>query len=184
MPGDSGGYTPLAKVLHWSCALLILGLLAVGLWMVGLPISKTKVLVFAWHKWLGLVVLLLGVLRLAWRWHAPPPALPGTITPWERRLAPFGHWALLVLLIAQPLDGWLMNSASGAELYWFAAIPLPDLVPRDPGLFKLLRSLHHWLAYALIGMVTLHVAAVIRHDVLRRDGVFHRMWFQAGRGPT
>jgi cytochrome b561 len=171
------GYAPAAKVLHWTSALLVVGLLAVGLWMTGLPLSRLKLVVYAWHKWIGLVVLVLAILRLLWRRHSPPPALPATVTPWERRLAPVGHWALLLLVLAQPISGWLMSSAGGVAVIWFGYLPLPDLVPRNQQLFATLRELHHLLAFALMATIALHIAAVLRHDVLRRDGVLRRMWF-------
>lgn len=169
-------YTPVAKALHWLTAFCVIGLLAVGLWMIGLPISLLKLQVYAWHKWIGLTVLLLTLVRLAWRWHAPPPALPSTITPWERRLAPLGHWALLTLLLAQPVVGWLMSSAGGVQVFWFGVLALPDIVPRDQTLFAILRTAHAVLAWALIATITIHVLAVARHDLLRRDGIFRRMW--------
>lgn len=177
MPGAdrTSGYAPVAKLLHWLTALLVLGMLGVGLWMVGLPISLTKLYVYAWHKWIGLTVLVLTVLRLLWRTYRPPPPLPATVTAWERRLAPWGHAALLVLLLAMPVSGWLMSSAGGVSVRWFGMIDLPDLVPRDPLTFEMLRTLHHWLAWTLIVVLALHVAAVVHHDLLRRDGIFRRM---------
>jgi len=170
------GYTPLAKTLHWITALLVLGLLGVGLWMVDLPISRQKLQVFAWHKWIGLVVLVLTVLRLVWRWRSPPPALPDAVTDWHRRIAPWSHGALLVLLLAMPISGWLMSSAGGVQVFWFGALALPDLVPRNQALFEALRTLHHKFAWLLIAVLALHVGAVFHHDVLRRDGVLRRMW--------
>ena len=160
MPG-ADSYTPVAKVLHWLTALAVLGLIALGLWMVGLPI--------------GLTVLTLTVLRWIWRALHPPPALPETVTPWERTLAPWAHLLLLVLLLALPISGWLMSSAGGVKVIWFGTLPMPDLVPRDPHLFESLRTLHHWLAWTLMGVLVIHLGAVVRHDVLRRDGIFRRM---------
>ncbi len=170
-------YTLVAKALHWLSALLVLGLLGVGLWMTGQPLSRLKLEVYAWHKWIGLTVLMLAVLRLAWRRHAPPPALPITVTAWERHLAPVGHWVLLILVLAMPVSGWLMSSAGGVAVVWFGVLAMPDLVPRDQKLFALLRTTHHWLAFALMGTIALHVVAVVRHEVLRRDGILRRMWF-------
>src|SRR6185369_13928945 len=83
------GYDPLAKALHWITALLVLGLIGLGLWMVDLPISLTKLLAYGWHKWIGLVVLVLTIVRLLWRWRAPPLPLPDTVAAWHRRLAPW-----------------------------------------------------------------------------------------------
>jgi len=170
------GYHPLAKTLHWITALLVLGLIGLGLWMVDLPISVTKLLAYAWHKWIGLVVLVLTIARLLWRWRVPPPPLPDAVTAWHRRLAPLSHGALLTLLLAMPVSGWLMSSAGGVTVYWFGYLQLPDLMPRDPVTFETLRTLHHWLAWTLIAVLTVHVLAVVHHDILRRDGVFRRMW--------
>jgi len=114
-------------------------------------------------------------MRLAWRVYRPPPGLPDTITRWERAVAPWSHGLLLVLLLALPVSGWLMSSAGGVSVVWFGILPLPDLVPRDLALFERLRTLHHWLAWILMALLTLHLLAVVRHDVLRRDGIFRRM---------
>jgi cytochrome b561 len=95
---------------------------------------------------------------------------------WQAVLAPIAHWALLVLLLAMPLSGWTMSSAAGVSVFWFGYIPLPDLVPRDPALFDALRTTHYILSRLLIAVLVLHVAAVVHHDLLRRDGVFRRMW--------
>jgi cytochrome b561 len=175
MPGADRTYTPVAKVLHWLTALAVLGLLCLGLWMVGLPLGLTKLYAFAWHKWIGLTVLALTLLRWGWRALHPPPVLPTTVTAWERALAPWAHILLLLFLLALPISGWLMSSAGGVQVVWFGYLPMPDLVPRDPDLFAALRTLHHWLAWTLIGLLALHVGAVVRHDVLRRDGIFRRM---------
>lgn len=178
MPGaeiHTPTYTPVARILHWLTALAVLGLIGLGLWMVDLPIGLTKLYAFAWHKWIGLTVLLLTLLRWAWRALHPPPELPKSVTPWERALAPWAHILLLVLLLALPISGWLMSSAGGVKVIWFGYLPMPDLVSRDPDLFATLRTLHHWLAWTLMGVLVLHLGAVVRHDVLRRDGIFRRM---------
>ena len=182
MPGADGSaegradrYAGVAKLLHWLTALLVLGLIGVGLWMVGLPIGLPKLYAYAWHKWIGITVLLLTLLRLPWRAYSPPPALPATVTAWERAIAPWSHGLLLALLVALPISGWLMSSAGGVRVVWFGYIALPDLLERDTGLFERLVTWHHWLAWTLMALLALHVGAVLRHDVLRRDGVFRRM---------
>jgi cytochrome b561 len=169
-------YHPVAQTLHWVTAIIVLGMLGLGLWMTGLPLGFTKLYAYAWHKWIGLVVLLLTVGRLLWRWRHPPPALPPGLPGWQTRLAPIAHWTLLGLLVVMPISGWLMSSAGGVSVYWFGYIPLPDLVPRSQPLFAMLKATHHMLARLLIAVLLAHVAAVLHHDVLRRDGVFRRMW--------
>ena len=134
-----------------------------------------KLQAYAWHKWIGLCVLALTFLRLLWRWRVPPPEFPNTIASWERKLAHFVHGALLGLLLAMPLSGWTMSSAAGVAVVWFGVIAMPDLVPRDPDLFAALRLAHEILSKLLVFTILLHVTAVLRHDVLRRDGIFRRM---------
>lgn len=172
---QTGSYTPVAKLLHWVTALLVLGMIGIGLWMVGLPLGLTKLYVYAWHKWVGLAILVLTVVRLLWRAWRPPPALPDTVVPWERRLAPWAHGLLLLLLLAMPVSGWLMSSAGGVSVRWFNVIDLPDLIARDQFAFVALRTIHHWLAWVLMGVLALHVCAVLHHDLVRRDGIFRRM---------
>src|ERR1700749_3277922 len=109
--------------------------------MVDLPISLTKLLAYGWHKWIGLVVLVLTILRCLWRWHAPPPPLPDTVTWWPRRLAPVSHGLLLALLLAMPVSGWLMSSAGGVTVYWFGYLPLPALGAGGPLPFRMLPTL-------------------------------------------
>ena len=69
-------YTTTAKALHWGMAVLIIGLFALGLYMTGLSLSPTKLQLYSWHKWLGVTVGLLVMVRLVWRWTHQPPALP------------------------------------------------------------------------------------------------------------
>ena len=169
-------YTKAARALHWISALAVLSLLGMGLWMTGLPLGFTKLYAYNWHKWIGLTVLVLTIGRLLWRWRHRPPPLPATVRRWEAMLAPAGHWTLLILLLAMPLSGWLMSSAAGVSVVWFGYVRLPDLVPRDLGLFEALKTTHYIFSRLLIAVLVLHVGAVLHHDVLRRDGIFRRMW--------
>ena len=85
-------------------------------------------------------------------------------------------WVGLAVLVVMPISGWFMSSAAGVSVIWFGILPLPDLVPRDQALFEALKTTHYGLSRLLIAVLILHVAAVVHHDVLRRDGVFRRMW--------
>ncbi len=106
-------YTLVAIVLHWLIALGILVLLGLGLAMTRGPLSPMDRFAFyQWHKSVGLTVLVLMGVRLAWRlFHAPPP-LPAAMPKAERRAASAAHLALYGLLLAMPLVGWAMVSAS------------------------------------------------------------------------
>ncbi|MCL2657884.1 MAG: cytochrome b [Betaproteobacteria bacterium] len=172
---DTTAYTRTAIVLHWLIAVLILVAFPVGLYMVGLKLSPQKLAIYSWHKWAGMTVLALMVLRLIWRMTHRPPALPDSMRPLEKRLAQLVHWMLYLLMVAVPLAGWLFSSAKGFPVVWFGVLPLPDLVGKDAALAEILHAAHEVLAWTLIVLVAGHAAAAIKHHVVARDDVLTRM---------
>jgi len=168
-------YTHTAIALHWLLALLILTSLAVGLYMVELRLSPWKLKVYSWHKWLGVSIFLLVLLRLAWRLtHAAPP-LPAGMPAWQRHAAAVSHGLLYLLMLAIPLSGWLMSSAKGFQTVYFGVLPLPDLVERSKILGDFLASTHVTLNYTLMALLLIHVAAALKHHFIDRDDVLRRM---------
>ena len=168
-------YTPVAKGLHWLMAVLILGLLALGIYMSELPLSPQKLTLYSWHKWFGVTVFLLVWLRLAWRVTHRPPALPDTLSAPMRLAAHAGHAALYVLMIAIPLTGWLMSSAKGFQTVWFGVLPIPDLLGRDRELGDLLQQVHKLLNLLLMLTLAGHVLAALWHHFVLEDDTLRRM---------
>ena len=168
-------YTPVAIALHWIVALLIIGNLAFGLYVAGLPISPAKLRTVAWHKWVGITILLVAAVRLAWRLRHPAPAQPATMASWERRTANATHALLYVLFFAAPVTGWLFSSAAGFPVVYLGVVQLPDLVSKDRELADLLRAAHKWINYTMAAAIVLHAAAAIKHHVHDRDDVLARM---------
>ncbi len=160
--------------LHWLLALLIVGSLAVGLYMTGLPFSPRRLQLYNWHKWAGVVILVLSATRLLWRLAQRPPALPA-MPAWQARAAHGAHLALYALFFAVPLSGWAYSSAAGFPIVLFAALPLPDWVPVSRELAELLKPVHHYTAYALAAVIALHVAGALKHHFVDRDGLLLRM---------
>ncbi|MBI5329072.1 MAG: cytochrome b [Betaproteobacteria bacterium] len=168
-------YTRTAIVLHWLIALLICVALPMGLAMQELALSPLKLKLYAWHKWLGVTVFLLAVLRVLWRaTHAAPPE-PETMPPWQRTAARLAHGALYALLLLIPLSGWLMSSAKGFQTVYLGVLPLPDLLAKDEALGKLLALVHEQLNHVLLALVIVHVAAAVKHHRVDRDDVLVRM---------
>ena len=168
-------YTPVAKGLHWLMAVLIIGLLALGIYMQELPLSPQKLELYSWHKWAGVTVFLLVWLRLAWRVTHRPPALPEALSPPMRLAAHAGHAALYGLMVLIPLSGWLMSSAKGVQTVWFGVLPIPDLLTRDKALGDLLQEVHKALNWLLMLTLAGHVAAALWHHFVLKDDTLRRM---------
>ncbi len=167
-------YTSTAIALHWLLALAILGSLAVGQTMADMPLSPLRLKLYNWHKWAGIVILTLSAVRLLWRLgHRPPPDVP--MPGWQRQAAHATHVAMYLLFFAVPLMGWSYSSAAGFPVVLFGVLPLPDLVAANEALAETLKPWHGWLAYALAGLVVLHVAAALKHHFADGDGLLHRM---------
>ena len=169
------GYTATAIVLHWIAAALIVGNLAVGLYMVDLPLSPVKLRIYSWHKWAGVTVLLVSAARLLWRLRHPSPALPASLPAWERRAAMASHHLLYVLFFAAPVAGWLYSSAAGFQTVYLGLLPIPDLLSKDRALADILKAVHLATTYALGALAAVHAAAAIKHHVSDRDGLLSRM---------
>lgn len=178
-------YSATAVALHWLLALLILGSLAFGAYMTGLPVSPQRLKLYNWHKWAGITILALSMLRLAWRLTHRPPAL-GTIDaampPWQRRAYHATHGLMYALFFAVPLAGWAYSSMAGFPVVWFGVLPLPDFVPVDKEFAKVFKPVHATLAYSLLALVVLHVAAALKHQFIDRDGLLGRMRFSSSAG--
>lgn len=179
---DQDRYGLVALVLHWLIALAILAMIALGLVMTGLPDTPDKFALYQLHKSIGLTILLLSLLRLGWRLVNPVPPLPPTLGPTERVLARLTHGALYLLMIGLPLSGWAMVSASPWNIptRWFDLVTVPHL-PVLPDLADkqaaeaILKETHEILAFALIGLLVLHVGAALRHHFQLRDRTLLRM---------
>ena len=172
-------YSSTAIALHWLMALAILGNFCVGLYMADLPMSMMRLKLYNYHKWAGATILALAALRLLWRLtHRPPAELPAP--QWQRTAATATHWGLYALFFAVPLVGWAYSSASGFPVVVFGVLPLPDFVAKNHALAEAIKPWHGDLAWVLVALVGLHVAAVGKHMIIDRDGLLRRM--MPGRG--
>lgn len=170
-------YTATAILLHWVVAVLILATLPLGVYMSDLALSPWKLKLYSWHKWIGVSVFLLAVLRLAWRLTHPAPPLPTTMPAWERHAAGIVHVLLYLLMFAVPLSGWLMSSASGFQTVYFGVLPIPDLLARDKALAEVLKGVHATLNVFLGLLLVGHVGAALKHRFVTRDDILSRMLF-------
>ncbi len=168
-------YDRVAILLHWLVAALIIAAFALGVVMVDIPgLTPTKLKYFSWHKWLGVTVLLLAALRLLWRLrHGAPRSLE--MPAWQRRAAVLVHGLLYLLMFAVPLSGYFYSLAAGVPVVYLGLLPLPEFIGADPVLKPQLKQLHLALVYTMLAIVIIHVLAVLKHQLLDRDGLMRRM---------
>jgi cytochrome b561 len=165
----------IAQLFHWLIVALIIVQVTLAEMADDLPNGMRKLTLLARHKSFGITILMLVILRLAWRWLNPHPPLPDNLKPYERKLATFSHGALYTLLFAIPLSGWTMSSARGFPVSWFGFFQLPDLVPRSRPLYEALVTTHVTLVSVLLAIVALHIAGALKHHFVHKDDVLKRM---------
>jgi cytochrome b561 len=110
----------------------------------------------------------------------PLPRPIGSVPEWQQIAGIFVHLCFYALMLAQPITGWVMSSASGIPVDFLGLFPLPDLVARNDDLFAELRYVHDWLGIALAVLVSFHASAALRHHFGLRDATLHRMLGQSG----
>ncbi|WP_233800005.1 cytochrome b [Paraburkholderia sp. HP33-1] len=174
--GTRESYTRTAIAFHWLIALLIVCGFALGWVMTDIPgFTPTKLRYFSWHKWIGVTVFALAIVRIVWRAIHGAPPMPRRMPTWQRGAAHLVHLLLYVLMIAIPVSGYLYSSAANVPVVYLGLIPLPRLIAPDPHLKEVLKNMHIALNYTLLVLVGLHVAGALKHQWLDRDGLLSRM---------
>ncbi|MBS1070017.1 cytochrome b [Gluconobacter cerinus] len=168
-------FSLLSRVLHWLMAVMIMCMLFIGLFMAS-SVGPSYHWLVTLHRPLGIAILVLAVLRLGNRLGSSVPTLPNDLPRFLEYAATASHVLLYGLMIALPLVGWGMLSAGGFPIpLWGQSVILPSILPHDPALWSWLRFIHSILAFALFGLVLVHIGAALFHGLIRRDGVFGSM---------
>jgi cytochrome b561 len=171
-----GRYGHVAIALHWLIAVLFVLGFCIGWIMTDIHgFTPTKLRYFSWHKWIGVTVFVFVVVRIIWRIRNPAPQLPVAMHLWERFAAHLGHMALYVLMVAVPVTGYFYSSAAGIQVVYLGVFPLPTIIGPDAQTAAVLRFIHMVLDYALLGVVAVHVLAVVKHQVIDRQRILSRM---------
>lgn len=178
-------YGAVAMTLHWVLAAMILFNVGLGFFMTRLDETDERTFpLFQLHKAIGLTILMLSLVRLAWRLANPVPALPSGMRGWERFAARGVHVLFYVLIIATPLLGWATVSSAplAVPTTWFGLFEWPhmpflaDLPRAEKRLIEEpLAVTHSLLALAMLGLVVLHAAAALKHQFRDKDDVLKRM---------
>ncbi|MGX9375058.1 cytochrome b [Pantoea ananatis] len=180
-----GRYGWLSIFLHWSMALVIYAMFALGLWMVGLSYYDT------WyhnapeiHKSIGVILMLALIIRLIWRVISPPPKPLSSYSPLVCITAVVAHGLLYGLLIAILFSGYLISTADGKPVSVFGWFSLPAVLTGAGEQADLAGDIHLWLAWSIVILSVLHGLAALKHHFIDRDITLKRMLGLGIRSPS
>ena len=171
-------YSRTARLLHWFIAALLIGQFAFGWWLGDVPRNTPARGYFVnVHKSTGILIGLLIVLRVAWRFLHTAPPLPATVARWQQRAAMASHLGLYVCMVLMPLSGYLGSNFSKHGVKFFNTVLLPPWGSDDKLLYAVFNQTHKVTAVVLLGLAVLHLLAAIKHG-LQRDGIVSRIWLR------
>ena len=174
-PGTRTRYSGAMQAFHWATAALMFAILPLAWVMVSLPDDAAgRGLLYTLHKSVGVTILALVAVRLAWRATRPvvPRELPG-MPRWMALAGHANHWLLYAILFAMPVSGYVMSSASGHPVSYFGLFTLPGL-PLNKAMAGVGRTAHLLVQWAVYALVALHLLATAWHVAVRRDGLLAR----------
>ena len=168
-------YPPALRMLHWGMALCFLALFVIGFIMVDLDKEDAlRPTLFALHKSVGVLTILLLAARLAVRLRSVLPAMASGLQPLERQLAHWAHRGLYLLMLITPFVGWAHSDLHGRGVRLFG-LPMPKLFPTIEDIGRWPGEVHGYLAYGLLALVVLHGAGMLKHRYIDRSCVLKRM---------
>jgi cytochrome b561 len=162
--------------LHWTIAALVLLVqVPAGITMVSVEPGTVQNVGYNIHKTTGLVIFLLAIARLGWRWSNPVPLLPADLPTWQARVARTTHVLLYLVLFLMPITGFLYTALGGFPVPFFMLYDLAPLVPVNKPLAEVFKYAHLSLQFVLYLTVILHIGGALQHHLVRKDGVLRRM---------
>lgn len=178
---NSSTHYGLASVLmHWLVAAVVIGLFALGYWMVGLNYYSS------WyrtapdiHKSIGVLLFVLMLVRLLWRLAGAHPSALASHGNLTRLMTRTGHALLYIGLFAVMISGYLISTADGRPINVFGWFSLPALITSIPNQADVAGLIHEYLAWGLIGLSGLHALAALKHHFIDRDSTLKRMFGRA-----
>ena len=167
-------FTTTAKWLHWIVAFFVISVLSVALPFSFLdPAERAEAIPV--HVSIGLIVLMLTLMRLAWRKVAPPPAHPKGSPGWTKSGAKLGHRLLYALIIWQAVLGLWKAASSSVDIRFFNGFNISALAPTDTELVALIRPIHNASAWLFSAVLVGHILGALWHHFALRDDALIRM---------
>lgn len=172
-----------SKLLHWSVGLGIIGLIALGWWMVGLSYYNPWYnAALDLHKAFGLIVLLLVFAKLCWQLGNRPPGPGESLQPWERKASKGMHGVLYVLMVLLPVTGYVITTSAGQGVPMFGLFEVPALLPQSETVRDAAIAVHYYFSYGAIALIAGHAGAALKHHFVDKDDTLIRMTWGKLRG--
>jgi len=169
-------YGWVAILLHWLVAVTVVGLFALGFWMVELTYYddwyRTAPNI---HRSTGFLLLFAVTFRLVWRLVNPSPRPLPTHQRWEVLSAHLAHGLLYVLMFVAMTSGYLISTADGSTISVFGWFEVPSVTGRIKGMENTAGLVHYWSTWALVALAGVHALAALKHHVIDRDDTLRRM---------
>ena len=169
-------YSIPAIVLHWLTAALILATVIIAWLLDTTDTAASRNALLAIHKSIGITIFTLAWIRLGWRIGHAPPGWPVMPPLWQRAAAWMTHVALYLITLTMPVSGYISAAARARETTYFGLFTIPQWVSPDRGLATATEQIHEYSSWGLYALVSLHLAAVLYHHVVKDDGLLQRMW--------
>ncbi len=165
-------YNASMRIMHWLVGVLIIAILALGLYMTGMPDGDPKWEVYAIHKSLGMIALFLFIIRFINRMKSNVPAPEGKA--WEIKLSKANYSVLYVLMFVAPFSGYSASSLSGYPVSIFG-YTVPNIYSHNPEIGKIFGQMHDISTYALMFFIALHVAGFLKHLIIDKRNLLKKI---------
>ena len=170
-------YGSIAIFFHWIIAFSVIGMLLFGFFMDVFPKGEIRTSAINVHKLIGLIILCLMILRMAWTISNVKPLFPAELPAWQHYAERTGHLLFYILLIAMPISGWVMSTADDKAPHFFQHIIAAPWITPNKETSDLFWTFHSKLAWIIVAFIILHVLAALKHHFINKDNILKRMWF-------
>lgn len=166
-------YPATTRILHWLISLLVLATWPLG-FVIHLVKNEVSMTFYTLHEGFGFLILWLMLVRVGNRLFTDSPEMNGPKI--EKVAAHTVHGLLYLFLIVMPVSGFLATNAHGFPLQWFGLFEVWSPIGKSPGIAWTLSSIHFWSAWIILGLLSLHIGAVLMHQVIKRDVTLYRIF--------
>jgi cytochrome b561 len=171
---DTAHFGLVSRLIHWAMAVLVIGLLILGIKLAHIQPGLSNLWLYGLHKTMGLTAFGLVLIRLVWHRVSPPPAPIGPPTAWETRAARAVHLLTYALLVLTSLAGWVYASATGLDIVFADRWVIPPIAPVSEAWENAAHLAHQILTKVLMAVLALHVLGALRRGIAG-DGTMERM---------